>query len=100
MYRGPTFRARVPITPASSLPGTQPRNIVLLLDGTGKQYGDKYSNLIKLHTVLMADESQLLYYASGPGEFRSRAEAGVFVAPIWKGSESQPLHRRSYHAAG
>ncbi|KLT40010.1 hypothetical protein CC85DRAFT_230806, partial [Cutaneotrichosporon oleaginosum] len=46
------------------------RNIVLLLDGTGKEFCDKNSNLIKLHTVLKADEDQFLYYSSGLGEFR------------------------------
>ncbi|BEI83355.1 hypothetical protein CcaverHIS002_0312230 [Cutaneotrichosporon cavernicola] len=43
------------------------RNIVLLLDGTGKEFGDMNSNLIKLHTVLQADEDQLIYYSSGLG---------------------------------
>ncbi|GMK53435.1 hypothetical protein CspeluHIS016_0100210 [Cutaneotrichosporon spelunceum] len=45
----------------------KPRNIVLLLDGTGKEFGDMNSNLIKLHTVLQADEEQLIYYSSGLG---------------------------------
>jgi uncharacterized protein (DUF2235 family) len=45
-----------------------PRNIVILLDGTGNQYGEKNSNLIKTMSVLKADENQLLYYSSGLGE--------------------------------
>lgn len=46
------------------------RNIVVLLDGTGNEYGHKNSNLIKLMSVLKVDtESQLCYYSSGLGEF-------------------------------
>jgi len=43
------------------------RNIVILLDGTNKQFGTHNSNLIKTMSVLKADETQLLYYSSGIG---------------------------------
>ncbi|BEJ14191.1 hypothetical protein CspHIS471_0313650 [Cutaneotrichosporon sp. HIS471] len=46
------------------------RNIVLLLDGMGKEFCDKNSNIIKLHTVLKDDDSQLIYYSPGPGTVR------------------------------
>ncbi len=48
----------------------KPRNIVILLDGTGNQFGGKNSNLIKLMSVLKSDESQLVYYSSGLGELQ------------------------------
>lgn len=44
------------------------RNIVILLDGTSNQFSAKNSNVIKLMSVLQADEKQLLYYSSGIGE--------------------------------
>jgi hypothetical protein len=47
----------------------RPRNIVILLDGTANQFSDKNSNLIKLMSVLKADETQLLYYSSGLGRW-------------------------------
>ena len=50
-------------------PPRQPRNIVILLDGTGNQFGERNSNLIKTMSVLKADENQLLYYSSGLGEW-------------------------------
>lgn len=44
-----------------------PRNIVLLLDGTSNQFSEHNTNLIKLLSVIKADESQLVYYSSGLG---------------------------------
>lgn len=53
----------LPLPPAS-------RNIVILLDGTANKYGDRNSNVLKLMSVLGADEeSQLVYYSSGFGEW-------------------------------
>lgn len=46
----------------------KPRNIVICLDGTGNQFSAQNSNVIKLMSVLQADEDQLLYYSSGVGE--------------------------------
>lgn len=47
--------------------GGAPRNIIILLDGTGNQFSAKNSNVIKMLSVLEADETQLLYYSSGVG---------------------------------
>jgi hypothetical protein len=55
-----------PIESASPVSGT--RNVVILLDGTGNRFSDCNSNVIKLMSVLKADETQLLYYSSGIGE--------------------------------
>lgn len=46
----------------------KPRNIVILLDGTGNRFSAQNSNVIKLMSVLQADEEQLLYYSSGVGQ--------------------------------
>jgi uncharacterized protein (DUF2235 family) len=46
----------------------RPRNIVVLLDGTGNQFSARNSSVIKTLSVLEADEEQLLYYSSGVGE--------------------------------
>lgn len=48
-------------------PNRGPRNIVLLLDGTGQEFSPHNSNIIKLMSVLKADEQQSLYYSSGLG---------------------------------
>lgn len=45
----------------------KPRNIVILLDGTGNQFSRTNSNVIKTLSVLESDETQLLYYSSGVG---------------------------------
>jgi uncharacterized protein (DUF2235 family) len=43
------------------------RNIVILLDGTNNEYGERNSNIVKTMSVLKADDQQLLYYSSGIG---------------------------------
>lgn len=51
-------------------PASKPaRNIILLLDGTGQEFSKHNSNIIKLMSVLKADEAQRLYYSSGLGAF-------------------------------
>ncbi|BEI83354.1 hypothetical protein CcaverHIS002_0312220 [Cutaneotrichosporon cavernicola] len=75
-FPGPSRRAidTIVMEHASSLmpldegpPKRAGRNIVVLLDGTGQGFCDTNSNIIKLHTVLKADEEQFLYYSSGLG---------------------------------
>jgi uncharacterized protein (DUF2235 family) len=44
-----------------------PPNIIVLLDGTGNEFGERNSNVIKTLSCLAADDSQLLYYSSGVG---------------------------------
>ncbi|ORY24890.1 hypothetical protein BCR39DRAFT_545737 [Naematelia encephala] len=58
------------VDPSTVIPNLKPasadaRNIVLLLDGTNCQFSVKSSNVIKMLSVLQADEKQLLYYSSG-----------------------------------
>jgi uncharacterized protein (DUF2235 family) len=64
------------------------RNIVVLFDGTGECFSAHNSNVIKMLSVLQADEDQLLYYSSGVGEYRqyrlediAQAAGGTVFAP-------------------
>ena len=46
-----------------------PRNIVVLLDGTGNQFCDRNTDLIRLKSLLReSEDKQLVYYSSGLGE--------------------------------
>lgn len=44
-----------------------PRNIVILLDGTGNELGRNLSNVLKLYRIAAKDEQQICYYAPGVG---------------------------------
>ena len=59
-----------PVRAAEAVPKAtpRPRNLVLMLDGTSNQFSEHNSNLIKLMSVVKAEESQLLFYSSGVGE--------------------------------
>jgi len=42
-----------------------PKNIVICIDGTGNEFGDKNSNVIKLYSTLICDYAmQVAYYQS------------------------------------
>ncbi|MFL6354698.1 MAG: DUF2235 domain-containing protein [Bryobacteraceae bacterium] len=44
-----------------------PKNIVICCDGTGNEFGDCNSNVVKLYSTLVIDASQLGYYHPGVG---------------------------------
>jgi uncharacterized protein (DUF2235 family) len=45
-----------------------PKNIVICCDGTGNEYGDRNSNVVKLYSTLVIDpKSQIGYYHPGVG---------------------------------
>jgi uncharacterized protein (DUF2235 family) len=44
-----------------------PKNIVICCDGTGEEFGDRNSNVIKLYGTLPQDQSQIAYYHPGLG---------------------------------
>ena len=57
-----------PLTTSPGALAAQGRKIVILLDGTANKYGKKNSNVLKLLSVVEADEdTQLVYYSSGFG---------------------------------
>jgi hypothetical protein len=45
----------------------KPRNIVICCDGTGNEFGDTNSNVVKLYTALEIDAAQVAYYHPGVG---------------------------------
>jgi len=53
-------------TPATTAPRTG-KNIVICCDGTGNQYGDDNSNVVKLYTCLDVNATQFAYYHPGVG---------------------------------
>jgi uncharacterized protein (DUF2235 family) len=49
---------------------TMPRNLVIFCDGTGNQFGNRNSNVLKLFTATVRDpREQLCYYDPGVGTF-------------------------------
>ena len=48
-----------------------PKNIVLCCDGTGNQFGDTNSNVVKLYTALTVNNQQVAYYHPGVGTMGS-----------------------------
>lgn len=49
-----------------------PKNIVVFCDGTGNQYGDRNSNVVKLYSLLVEDpQRQILFYDPGVGTISS-----------------------------
>ena len=49
-----------------------PRNIVICCDGTGNEYSESNSNVVKLYTALACDPGQLAYYHPGVGTMGAR----------------------------
>ncbi len=43
------------------------KNIVICCDGTGNEFGDCNSNVVKLYSTLVQDENQIAYYCPGVG---------------------------------
>ena len=50
------------------------KNIVICCDGTGDEFGDSNSNVVKLYKALVHDDSQIAYYhPAGVGTMGSRS---------------------------
>src|SRR5579863_7294241 len=45
----------------------KPKNIVICCDGTGNEFGDANSNVVKLYTTLEVNAAQVAYYHPGLG---------------------------------
>src|ERR1700674_64226 len=50
-----------------------PKNIVICCDGTGNEFGDSNSNVVKLYQTLVLDPSQVAYYHPGVGTMGARS---------------------------
>ena len=48
-------------------PYSPPRKLILLLDGTKKEYGDRTTNVFHLYSMLPPSSTQLTYYQPGIG---------------------------------
>jgi uncharacterized protein (DUF2235 family) len=49
-----------------------PKNIVICCDGTGNEFGERTSNVIKLYQTLVRDATQVAYYHPGVGTMGAR----------------------------
>jgi uncharacterized protein (DUF2235 family) len=49
------------------------KNIVICCDGTGNEFGESKSNVVKLYKMLVHDPSQVAYYHPGVGTMGSRS---------------------------
>src|SRR5882724_2142920 len=60
-----------------------PKNIVICCDGTGNEFGDTNSNVVKLYQMLVADPNrQITYYHPGLGTMGARS-ALTKIARWW-----------------
>src|SRR5437879_3124057 len=48
------------------------KNIVICCDGTGNQFGEQNSNVVKLYQMLVSNASQIPYYHPGVGTMGTR----------------------------
>ena len=48
------------------------KNIVICCDGTGNEFGDRNSNVVKLYKTLVCDPNQSVYYHPGVGTMGAR----------------------------
>jgi uncharacterized protein (DUF2235 family) len=51
---------------------TMPKNIVVCCDGTGNEFAEQKSNVIKLYKTLVCDADQITYYHPGIGTMGAR----------------------------
>jgi uncharacterized protein (DUF2235 family) len=60
---------QIPVQPQPRQAGSSrgPKNIVICCDGTGNDFGDANSNVVKLYTALAIDNQQAGYYHPGVG---------------------------------
>ncbi len=60
------------------LPRKEPKNIIVCCDGTGNEFGDDNSNVVKLCTTLIINDNQVSYYHPGVGTMGSPNAQGWF----------------------
>jgi uncharacterized protein (DUF2235 family) len=59
-----------------------PKNIVICCDGTGNEFGEQNSNVIKLYKTLIRDAAQIAYYHPGVGTMGARS-ALTIIGKWW-----------------
>ncbi|EJD39403.1 hypothetical protein AURDEDRAFT_71183 [Auricularia subglabra TFB-10046 SS5] len=55
--------------------GEATRNLVVCIDGTSNQYGDRNTNVVELYSRLIKSDTQLTFYNSG---------IGTYARPSWR----------------
>ena len=50
-----------------------PKNMVICCDGTGNEFGDQKSNVVKLYKMLVCNQTQIAYYHPGVGTMGARS---------------------------
>ena len=58
------------------------KNVVICCDGTGNEFGEANSNVVKLYKTLIRDPSQIAYYHPGVGTMGAR-NALTRIAKWW-----------------
>ncbi len=58
------------------------KNIAICCDGTGNQFGEQNSNVVKLYQTLVCNASQIAYYHPGVGTMGSR-NALTRIGKLW-----------------
>jgi uncharacterized protein (DUF2235 family) len=58
------------------------KTIIICCDGTGNEFGDRNSNVIKLYKMLVCDEGQVAYYHPGVGTMGAR-NALTGIGKVW-----------------
>src|SRR5215510_9374897 len=58
------------------------KNIVICCDGTGNEFGNRNSNVIKLYKMLICDQDQIAYYHPGVGTKGARS-ALTRIGKLW-----------------
>jgi uncharacterized protein (DUF2235 family) len=61
------------------------KNIVICCDGTGNQFGECNSNVVKLYTCLCVDKEQVAYYHPGVGTMGAQNRSG------WVGKKASQI---------
>ncbi len=56
---------------ATQAPTKKPKNIVVCCDGTGNEFCDSNSNVVKLYTAMLVNNDQVAYYHPGVGTMGS-----------------------------
>jgi type VI secretion system (T6SS) phospholipase Tle1-like effector len=57
-----------------------PKNIVVCCDGTGNEFGESNSNVVKLYKMLLHDDSQVSYYHPGSEQWELGMHLPVSVS--------------------
>ncbi len=69
--------------PSCPIESSVPKNIVICCDGTGNEFGDSNSNVVKIYSALIVDgERQVAYYHPGVGTMGAPA-ARSKIAKAW-----------------